>query len=117
MPGDAFKRLRKLATRVPWPTRLSMLVAADGWIDAGMFDADYDPDRLAVIVAGHNLNGRYQYDNRVQFAEEPDFIDGMSALYGLDTDHAGCVSEVLQVRGPSYTMGGACASGNRSWSS
>ena len=112
MPGDAFKRLRKLATRVPWPTRLSMLVAADGWIDAGMFDADYDPDRLAVIVAGHNLNGRYQYDNRVQFAEEPDFIDGMSALYGLDTDHAGCVSEVLQVRGPSYTMGGACASGN-----
>lgn len=112
IPGDVFKRLRKLVSRVPWPTRLSILAAVDGWADAGMFDADYDPDRLAVIIAGHNLNGRYQYDNRLCFAEEPDFIDGMSSLYSLDTDHAGCVSEVLQARGPIYTMGGACASGN-----
>ena len=44
--------------------------------------------------------------------EEPDFIDGMSSLYSLDTDHAGCVSEVLQARGPIYTVGAACASGN-----
>jgi len=112
MPEDVFKRLRKLVGKVPWSTRLSMLVAVEGWLDAGMFETAYDLDRVALIVAGHNLNGGYQYDNRVQFAEEPDFIDGLSALYALDTDHAGCISEVLQVRGPIYTMGGACASGN-----
>jgi 3-oxoacyl-(acyl-carrier-protein) synthase len=112
LPGDVYKRLRKLVTRVPWTTKLSMLLAVDGWIDAGLFDADYDPHRQAVVVSGHNLNALYQYDTRIRFEEEPDFIDGMSSLYSLDTDHAGCVSEVLQARGPIYTMGAACASGN-----
>lgn len=112
MPADAHKRLRKLAARVPWTTKLSMLLAVDGWIDAGLFDADYDPTRQAVVVSGHNLNALYQYNNRIQFEEEPDFIDGMASLYSLDTDHAGCVSEVLQTYGPIYTMGAACASGN-----
>jgi 3-oxoacyl-(acyl-carrier-protein) synthase len=112
VPSDVRRRLSKLAARVPWTTKLSMLLAADGWADAGLFDVDYDPHRTAVIVAGHNLNALYQYRTRVQFDEEPDFIDGMTSLYSLDTDHAGCVSEVLGARGPIYTMGAACASGN-----
>ncbi|MGE3178607.1 MAG: beta-ketoacyl-[acyl-carrier-protein] synthase family protein [Vicinamibacterales bacterium] len=112
LPGDAHKRLRKLVARAPWTTKLSMLLAVDGWRDAGLFDADYDPRRQAVIVSGHNLNALYQYNSRVQFEEEPDFIDGMTSLYSLDTDHAGSVSEVLQARGPIYTTGAACASGN-----
>lgn len=112
IPAETFKRLRKLVTRVPWTTKLSMLLAVDGWLDAGLFDADYDPHTQAVVVSGHNLNALYQYDTRRQFEEEPDFIDGMTSLYSLDTDHAGCVSEVLQTRGPIFTMGAACASGN-----
>lgn len=112
VPSDVHRRLRKLVSRVPWSTRLSMLLAVDGWRDAGLFDVDGDPSRRAVIVAGHNLNALYQYDSRIRFEEEPDFIDGMTSLYSLDTDHAGCVSEVLQARGPIYTVGAACASGN-----
>jgi 3-oxoacyl-(acyl-carrier-protein) synthase len=112
VPADVHKRLRKLVSRVAWTTKLSMLMAVDGWLDAGLFGADYDPNRQAVLVAGHNLNALYQYTSRIQFEEEPDFIDGMTSLYSLDTDHAGCVSEVLQARGPIYTMGAACASGN-----
>jgi 3-oxoacyl-(acyl-carrier-protein) synthase len=112
IPVDVHRRLRKLVTRAPWTTKLSMLLAVDGWRDAGLFDADYDPHRQAVIVSGHNLNALYQFNSRVQFEEEPDFIDGMTSLYSLDTDHAGCVSEVLQARGPIYTVGAACASGN-----
>ncbi|MEZ5293534.1 MAG: beta-ketoacyl-[acyl-carrier-protein] synthase family protein [Vicinamibacterales bacterium] len=112
LPADVYRRLRKLVARVPWTTKLTMLLAADGWLDAGLFDAGYDPHAQAVVVSGHNLNALYQYDSRRQFEEEPDFIDGMTSLYSLDTDHAGCVSEVLQTRGPIYTMGAACASGN-----
>ena len=104
IPADVHKRLRKLVASVAWTTKLSMLLAVTGWLDAGLFDADYDPHR-PVIVAGHNLNAMYQYENRIQFQEEPDFIDGMTSLYSLDTDHAGCVSEVLQARGPIYTVG------------
>jgi 3-oxoacyl-(acyl-carrier-protein) synthase len=112
IPSEVFKRLRKLAQRGPWTTRLSSLLAIDGWIDAGLFDADYDPNRQSVIVSGHNLNTLYHFNTRTQFDEEPDFIDGMASLYSLDTDHAGTVSELLQARGAIYTTGAACASGN-----
>lgn len=112
IPAEVFKRLRKLTGRVAWTTRFSMLLAVQGWLDAGLFDHDYDEDRVAVIIAGHNLNALYQYHSRIRFEEEPDFIDGMTSLYSLDTDHAGCVSEVLQARGPIFTVGAACASGN-----
>jgi 3-oxoacyl-(acyl-carrier-protein) synthase len=112
VPADVARRMRKLVARVPWTTKLSILLAVDGWLDAGLFAADFDADRAAVMVAGHNLNALYQYHSRLQFEEEPDFIDGMTSLYSLDTDHAGCVSEVLQARGAIFTMGAACASGN-----
>lgn len=112
IPADVFKRLRKLVNKAPWSTKLSMLLAVDGYLDAGLFDHVLDPTRVAAIVAGHNINFNYQYENRLQFAEEPDYMDSLLALTGLDTDHAGSVSEVLRVMGPIYTVGAACASGN-----
>ena len=111
-PADVHRRLRKLAGKSPWSTRLSMLLALDAWDDAGLFAAGPDLTRVGAVVAGHNINFNYQYENRLRFAEEPDFMDGMLALTGLDTDHAGCVSEVLGVLGPIYTVGAACASAN-----
>ena len=112
VPADVFKRLRKLVSKAPWSTKLSMLLAVDGWLDAGLFGVELDPTRVASIVAGHNINFNYQYKNRLQYAEEPDYMDSLLALTGLDTDHAGSVSEVLNVRGPIYTVGAACASAN-----
>lgn len=107
-----YRRLRKLVTKAPWSTKLTMLMAVDAWLDAGLEDAGFDERKMAAIIAGHNINFNYQYENRIQYAEEPDWMDGMLALTGLDTDHAGSVSEALQIKGPSYTMGSACASGN-----
>jgi len=112
IPEDVHARLRKLCGTVAWSTKLSILVALDAWRDAGLFARAPDPTRVAAVVSGHNLNFNYQYENRVRFEEEPDFIDGLFSLHGLDTDHAGCVSEVLPVLGPIYTVGAACASAN-----
>jgi 3-oxoacyl-(acyl-carrier-protein) synthase len=112
IPGDMFKRMRKLVFRAPWSTRLTILMSLDAFLDSGLPDAGLDFTRVAAIVAGHNINFNYQYENRLTFADEPDFMDGMLALHGLDTDHAGCISEVLGVKGPIYTVGAACASAN-----
>ncbi len=112
VPADVHHRLRKLISRAPWSTQLSLLLAADAFRDAGLFGAEWDSTRVASIVAGHNINFNYQYENRLQFEEEPDFMDSMLSLYGLDTDHAGSISEALGIRGPIYTIGAACASGN-----
>lgn len=111
-PEDIHKRLRRLVAKSPWSTRLTMLTALDAWLDARFDGQPPSSDRVAAVVAGHNLNQGHQYAQRLQFAEEPDYMDSLLALNGLDTDHAGCVSEVLQVRGPLYTVGAACASGN-----
>ena len=105
------KRLRTLTKKAPFSTKISLLVAADAWLDAGL-DSDEDSTRRGTIVGGHNLNERYFADNYVTFLDEPDYIDSMAALSMLDTDHAGSVSELLFSQGATYTMGGACASAN-----
>ena len=107
-----FRRARKLISKAPWTTKLSVLLALDAFLDANTFNAGIDMDRVAGIVAGHNVNFNYQYENRKQYEIEPDFMDSLLALTGLDTDHAGSISEALGIRGPIYTMGAACASGN-----
>ena len=112
VPPDVWKRARKLVTKSPWTTKLSVLMAIEAFLDAGAMAGPIDLDRVAGIVAGHNINFNHQYQNRLQYAEEPDYMDSLLALTGLDTDHAGCVSEALGLRGPIYTMGAACASGN-----
>jgi 3-oxoacyl-(acyl-carrier-protein) synthase len=112
IPADMFKRMRKLITRVAWSTRLTILMTLDAFLDSRLGDAGVDMTQVAAIVAGHNIQFNYQYQQRLQFAEEPDFMDPMYALHVLDTDHAGCISEILGVRGPIYTVGAACASGN-----
>ena len=111
VPDEAHQRLRMLTRRAPWSTRLSMLLAVDAFRDAGLFGVA-DPERVAAVVAGHNINVNHTFDNQNVFLDEPDFIDGLLALHGLDTDHAGSVSEALGTTGPIYTVGGACASGN-----
>lgn len=112
VPPDVYQRLRKLVSKAPWSTRLTMLLAVDGWLDAGLDHAGLDSNRIAGIVAGHNIGFNYQYEQRKVFEDEPDFMDAMLALTGLDTDHAGSVSEVLGIRGPIYTIGAACSSAN-----
>jgi 3-oxoacyl-(acyl-carrier-protein) synthase len=111
-PSDIHKRLRKLISKAPWATKLTMLMAVSAWLDAGFDRQPPASESIAVVVGGHNLNQSYQYTQRLQFAEEPDYMDSMLSLNALDTDHAGCVSEVLQANGPIYTVGAACASGN-----
>lgn len=107
----AHKRLRRLIKRAPFSTRLAMLCAADAYIDAGL-DTTLDSTQAGVIVGGHNLHNNLVFDNHVQFDEEPEYIDSLLALHSLDTDEATSVGEVLQLKGPVYTVGGACASVN-----
>jgi 3-oxoacyl-(acyl-carrier-protein) synthase len=106
------RRLRKLHKKAPFSTRLTMLSAADAFVDAGLPEGGYDPHNTALIIGGHNLNKLYGHENYVQFTKEPDYIDPLASLLALDTDHAGSVAEVLGCKGPIYTMGGACASAN-----
>ena len=111
--GDeaAANRFLTLTKRLRWNVKVTGLLALDAVADAG-FETPPAPERFAAIVAGHNLSAGYTFSFFAQFMEEPDFIDPFIGLYGLDTVHPGIVSELLGLRGPIYTVGAACASGN-----
>jgi 3-oxoacyl-(acyl-carrier-protein) synthase len=111
IPEEVHSRLKKIFRTAPFSTRLSMLCAADAWLDAGLEFGENPWDR-AVVMGGHNLNENYLLTNFSTFQEEPDWIDPLSAVSNLDTDHAASVGEVLGCRGALYTVGGACASAN-----
>jgi 3-oxoacyl-(acyl-carrier-protein) synthase len=112
IPEAVWRKLRKLVAKAPMSTRLSMLLAVDAFVDAGLFEAAPESHRCATVVAGHNINENYVFGNRNRYDEEPDWIDATMSVSRLDTDHGACVSETLGLRGPLYTVGGACASGN-----
>lgn len=111
LPAAIYARLRRLLKKAPFSTRFSLLVAADAWRDAALAAATLDPARCATIIGGHNLGERYLLGEYETFQDEPEYIDSQAALLMLDSDHAGSVSELLALRGASYTVGGACASG------
>lgn len=112
IPETVYQSLTRLAHRFPTLVSISMLVAIDAFLDAGYIH-QIDPDNnIPTVVAGHNLTQQYSMENHREFLIEPDFIEGLFILKALDTNHVGLVSEVLQLKGSGYTVGGACASGN-----
>lgn len=112
IPDAIFKRLSKLTSRFPKLMSIAMQIAVEAFLDAGLINELDQYDNIASVISGHNLNPSYTFQNHDLFNEEPDFIEGLFALKGLDTNYVGIVSEVLQLQGPGYTVGGACASGN-----
>jgi 3-oxoacyl-(acyl-carrier-protein) synthase len=102
-------RLMRAAPRVP---RLVAAAALQAYHDAGLPNG-LPPERIGHVLAGHNLNAGYIVENSLTFhQDEPDYIEPLFGLFCLDTDVLSATSELLGLRGPSFTVGGACASGN-----
>ncbi|MGZ3885487.1 MAG: beta-ketoacyl-[acyl-carrier-protein] synthase family protein [Bacteroidia bacterium] len=112
IPASIYDKLLKLGSKFPFSISVSLQVAVEAFMDAGYINELKEGNNVATVVAGHNLNQKYTFENHDVFNDEPEFVDGLFALYGLDTHHVGSVTDVLQLHGPAYTVGGACASGN-----
>ncbi len=112
LPPPVHKKAAKLFKSATFSNRLTLLCALNAYLDAGLFGLDADPFATSVLVAGHNFNSRYILKNNEQFQDEPLYIDPLFGVEALDPNIAASVSEVLGVRGPTFTVGAACASGN-----
>ena len=111
-PAALVKRCRSLMRATPRVPRLVAAAALQAYCDAGL-PRGATPERVGHVLAGHNLNAGYIVDNALTFhREEPDYIEPLFGLLCLDTDVLSATSELLTVKGPSFTVGGACASGN-----
>jgi malonyl-ACP decarboxylase len=92
--------------------RAAVGVALEAWESAGLHEAPVPTDRVGLVVAGNNLNGRQAHERLLAHRESPGRVPGRYALHMLDTDHVGTVSQVLGITGEGYTIGGGSASGN-----
>ena len=119
-PAELVKRTRKLLRSTPLSTRLTTAAALQAYVDAKLSHHDalstngshLRAARIGHILAGHNLHAPYIHENAMLYWEEPEHIDARYGILYLDTDTLAVISELLNLQGPNYSVGGACASGN-----
>ncbi len=109
---DRFKTVKKLFRYTTFSARMAILTTLAAWKDAGLKIDEGNPVDTGVMVAGHNFNSNYMFEVTKQFQEEPEWIDALAGVEAIDPNIPGIVAEVLGAKGPSFTIGGACASGN-----
>jgi 3-oxoacyl-(acyl-carrier-protein) synthase len=107
-----YKRIKRLFRSATFSARTAVLTAIEAYRHAGLLGVEVDPYRTSILVAGHNLNSNYIYKNFIQFTEEPEYMDPLSSVEAIDPNVPALISEVLKLNGPTFTLGGACASGN-----
>jgi malonyl-ACP decarboxylase len=111
VPADLAAAARRAAGRSPLPVQAALLAALEAWQDAALHERPRPPARLGLVVAGHNLNGRYVQQQAAHLAS-PALAPPRFSLHCQDTDHVGTLSQVLGIRGEGYSLGAASASGN-----
>lgn len=112
LPPELFKKTRKIFRNATFPNKINVICTLRAYLDAGLMEMKSDPFRTSILVGGHNFNSRYITKNARQFQIEPLYIEPLFGVEALDPNIAATVSEILGLQGPTYTIGGACASGN-----
>jgi 3-oxoacyl-(acyl-carrier-protein) synthase len=107
-----FKKTRKIFRSTTFSAKASVLCTLAAWQDAGLFQNGIDPYRVSVIVGGHNLNSNYIHENSKRFLDDEESVDPLSGVEAIDPNVPALITEVLGLHGPTFTIGGACASGN-----
>ncbi|MCP4138405.1 MAG: beta-ketoacyl-ACP synthase [bacterium] len=115
LPEELTRKAKQAARRSPFPLQVSVLSALEAWDMAGLSHGNRGgiaPERLGIIIAGHNVNRNYQYELNAKFRETPEYLSPRYALHFMDTDHVGTISEIFGIMGEGFTVGTASASGN-----
>jgi 3-oxoacyl-(acyl-carrier-protein) synthase len=96
----------------PLAPHLAIAAALQAFVDAGLPDPALPPENIGHILGGTNFNASYILQNGNTFNEEPDYIEPLYGVMVLDTDVLARVCDLLTLKGPSWTVGNACGSGN-----
>ncbi|MER6581109.1 beta-ketoacyl synthase N-terminal-like domain-containing protein [Nonomuraea sp. NPDC001023] len=112
LPEEIVRSALRAANRSPQPLQMDLVAAMQAYEQAGLHEARADPERMGLVVAGHNLSSGYAHDLHPKYEDNPAHLPARFALHFMDTDRVGTLSQVFGIRGEGYTVGGASASGN-----
>jgi malonyl-ACP decarboxylase len=94
---------------ISFTAKAALVAMNEAWSDADLDQVD--PARIGLIVGGSNVQQRYLNNLREKRRETPYFIQPSYALNFMDSDICGICTEMYGIRGMSYTLGAASASG------
>ncbi len=103
---------KRLGRRAPFVIQTSIVSALEAWSNARLHDNRPLPERVGLIVAGQNSTQNYQYDLISKFRKNPEYLSPRYALEFLETNQVGVLSELFDIKGEGFTVGGASATGN-----
>lgn len=89
--------------------QVALTTLDEAWRDAKLDAAD--PLRIGLIVGGSNFQQRELVLSHAAFANKVQFVRPTYGLSFLDSDICGLCSEHFGIKGFTYTVGGASASG------
>lgn len=112
IPVEKFNNARRLGQRAPFAIQTSIISAIEAWHNAQLFDSKPPAERMGLIVAGQNGTQNYQYDLIPKFRENPEYLSPRYALEFLETNQVGILSELFDIEGEGFVVGGASATGN-----
>jgi malonyl-ACP decarboxylase len=112
LPLKLRDRARQAGRHAARPVQATLVAALEAWQAAGLDFSGYPPEGIHLIIAGHNLGQRQQYQMQEKHRANPEYVPARHALQYMDSDHLGVVSEALAITGEGFTIGAASASGN-----
>lgn len=112
LPDPVCGSALRLARRAPFTVQTSVVSALQAWRQAGLQDDEILPERIGLVIAGHNTTQNYQYALSETYRRDPEYLSPRYALQFMDSNQIGVLSEILGIRGEGFVAGGASASGN-----
>ncbi len=112
VPEEKLQKARRLGQRAPFVVQTSIISAVEAWKNAQLFNASPASERVGLIIAGQNSTQNYQYNLISKFRENPEYLSPRYALEFLETNQVGILSELFDIKGEGFVVGGASATGN-----
>jgi malonyl-ACP decarboxylase len=110
---DALKDVAwRLARREPFTIQTSVIAALQAWQQANVHERKVSPERIALVIAGHNTTQNYAYGLNATFQTQPEYLTPRYAVQFMDSHQIGVLSEIFGIQGEGCVAGGASASGN-----
>jgi malonyl-ACP decarboxylase len=112
MPESLTQSALHIARRSPFTVQTSVISALQAWRQARLDESPLKPERIGLVIAGHNTTQNYQYSLCPDFRRNPEYLSPRYALQFMDSNQIGVLSEIFNIRGEGFVTGGASASGN-----
>jgi len=112
LPEDTIQKIKKCSHRASKSIKASLSCVAEAYMQAELFRQPVPKERIGLIVAGSNLTYKIREEYLSSYLNGFEYLSPYYALRFLDTDHVGVISEIYDIGGEGFTIGGASASGN-----